>query len=1227
MDKYEYRVCVEEINALIAERRFSEAMDIADTIDWKRVKNVNMLCKISDLYKINRHFEESRDILEMAHERYPGGRSIVYSLCELELRLNEFVKAVAYYNDFVAMAPRDPGRYILQYKIMVAQGVSVDERIEVLEELKKHDYREKWAYTLAALYNQAGMTAKCAQECDEMIAAFGDGRYVIKALQLKQEKTPLTADQTTRLEELTRPIPAQQIEEAVQQPADAQEGQYGEQPSYAQESQYGEQPVYAQAEEPNGYAQDEQYAGQQGYDQVSEQNSYGQEQSYDRQDYNQEAYGRQVPYENAAPYAGEAVYGQEQSYPEQNQDVYAGSTPYAENAAYGAPQEQYGASHEQQSGQQIIAGLGELQEEIQVKPLDESQFNTINLQQTVAAGVKELLKQESPKEDDAARRAARSAAILKELQENEDKQEAQDQQPSEETFAENTEAAGEQEAIKEQEAAEKQEITEELIGARAYAAQEEAQEEVIREEGYSQPLGTQEINTAQNPENTTASTAEYNGEDNKEDNREDGTEPRVTEEAADVQEAERTAQTSYQSEDGQTAAFPAKETAPAPEKQLNAQDDFAVLEREVERPAEGSKASWGELPGEALWQQTPEQVVSSAYDAVLAQETDGQYSMALEESEVPEKQITGQLDIEGIMAEWEKIRRDNEEKRAKENRQRVLQNTGPIIAKFEETSKKGVLEHMEREIEAEARVRREKAARPAGSVLSDGLTTEERQSAAVAAGHSVERAILEDDIADEATKKWSPSAVLRTLRKEQALQNLPEDYFSRNEEGEQAEQEPALQDTDLKTAPKEAEPEEASYVQREEEAYSQNDTSYEQEQNDAYEDDRQDEVYLQEEETQDREAYAEDSEDDGEAPQAYADRQDLYEDEEEASDEDEDGLYEERDEEPVSEDEQEQAQEEAQKEDMPVRRARNTPVEALHETQDLTEFAKGKYGDPEEMTESQKEERRRSVDENRSQRDHSASEEERVRAMTREERALFGPYLSEKNSRRQILQAIENVSLAACTGNVIVTGDDGPGALNLAKGLIREIQLTDQNFSGKVARSTGEILNRRDFAPVIDRLKNGALIIERAGELNDASVKTMRKALQSEERGFIVILVDTKKAMDNFLAQHQVLEEHFTARVDIQALDNDTLVRYARAYARSKDYSIDEFGILALHTRISSKQTIDHNVTMREVRDMVDDAIYYASKKSLSHLMDILLRKRYDEDDRIILREKDFQHY
>lgn len=154
MDRYEYNVLAEKIKELIKEGEFVKAVEIADQIDWRKVRSVMMLCTISDLYKINRRYEESKDILLMAYERHPEGRLIVYSLCELSIKLEEYVQAIEYYKEFVNLAPKDTSRYILQYRLYEAQEVPLEERIAVLEEFKKRDYREKWAYELAYLYHR-----------------------------------------------------------------------------------------------------------------------------------------------------------------------------------------------------------------------------------------------------------------------------------------------------------------------------------------------------------------------------------------------------------------------------------------------------------------------------------------------------------------------------------------------------------------------------------------------------------------------------------------------------------------------------------------------------------------------------------------------------------------------------------------------------------------------------------------------------------------------------------------------------------------------------------------------------------------------------------------------------------------------------------------------------------------------------------------------------------------
>ena len=160
MDKYEYRIRAEEINALIEQKDYIQAVKIADTIAWRRVRSVVMLCKVSELYKINRRYEESKADLLLAYELQPGSRKIVYSLCELSIKLEETVQAVEYYKEFIQIAPRDTGRFILQYRLYEAQDVSLEERIAVLEEYKKRDYREKWAYELAYLYHRIGLDTR-----------------------------------------------------------------------------------------------------------------------------------------------------------------------------------------------------------------------------------------------------------------------------------------------------------------------------------------------------------------------------------------------------------------------------------------------------------------------------------------------------------------------------------------------------------------------------------------------------------------------------------------------------------------------------------------------------------------------------------------------------------------------------------------------------------------------------------------------------------------------------------------------------------------------------------------------------------------------------------------------------------------------------------------------------------------------------------------------------------
>ena len=192
MDKYEYRVKTEQMLEYMDNKQYKKAMEIADTIDWRRVKNVSMLNMVSEIYEYNGEFQKSRDILFVAFDRAPGSRKIVYRLGNLALKIEDFEEASDCYEEFVKLAPKDPNQYILKYKILRAQGAPLEEQIHAMEDFKKAEYVEKWAYELAKLYHEAGMTAECLEECDDLILWFSEGKYVYQAMELKMKYKPLT---------------------------------------------------------------------------------------------------------------------------------------------------------------------------------------------------------------------------------------------------------------------------------------------------------------------------------------------------------------------------------------------------------------------------------------------------------------------------------------------------------------------------------------------------------------------------------------------------------------------------------------------------------------------------------------------------------------------------------------------------------------------------------------------------------------------------------------------------------------------------------------------------------------------------------------------------------------------------------------------------------------------------------------------------------------------------
>ena len=869
LDKYEYKVRTDEMKQLVREAKFAEAMEIADSIDWRRVKNTKMLCTVSDIYKINRKFEESKEVLLMAYEKNPASRSIVHSLCELCIKTDDVVQANEFLKEFIRLAPKDNNRYILRYKMLEAQDVSLEERISVLEEYKNREpLSEKWAYELAYLYHRVGLVTRCIEECDQLFLWFGEGKYVLKALELKQLHVPLTSEQ--------------------------------------------------------------QYV-------------------YDRQFY-------------------------------QTHRTHTPTTAYDGYEEETAPKE----------------------EEIEVPTMDVSEYNTINLQRELAESMKEIMPDEDTETDSKV----------------------------EEVLFSDTNAEAPpifEDPFVYQEPIDLTQTPEVLL--------EEEPEEVLEEE----PVEEEVSEIAEE---------EIVFEDITEESVED-----IANQVTKVYKAI-------------TDDMIRQATQPIPPVEEKEQPKVTVI-----TPETGDMAEIGVSKEEKL-QQGMTGKLPADMAKMLSQEYDGQIRLVVPETEKVEKQITGQLNIIDVMAEWERIKKEAEEKRAAEVRKHVLDYTGNLFIEFDEASNNtDIFKEMELLLAKE----------------------NEEDAEATETVEENENSTDTEEIAENIEET------------EEILFEVPEEETDEDE----------------------VEPED-----------------------DIFEEELEPEEDIIEEEVEPEE--------------------DIIEEEVES--------------------EEDIIEEDAE------------PEEDIFEEEIIEDDA-----EPEDEEEEDE------------------KENTSMRTFTSEEKMLFSSFIQTKKDKKKLMAALDEMSLAAYTGNVVITGEEVADTTTLAKAMIKSMQVSDSNFSGKVAKITGTGLDNKDIKEVLAKLENGALIVEKAHKMSEQAAEKLYKALEREGKGIVVIIEGPKSSMNEFMDKNVNLSKVFTARFDITGFSNQALVDFARRYAKDQEYAMDELAELALHSRIEKMQTKDHKVTVDEVKEIVDGAIAKANKKNLKHFFDVLCSNRYDEEDMIILREKDFE--
>lgn len=955
--KYELKIKIDEIKTLVKQREFEAAADIADTVDWSSVKDINILGMVSDVYKALHEFETSRNILLIAYGKQRS-KAIVFSLCELSILMGDLVNAMDYFNEFKQLAPQDSNVYVLQYKLYKAQNISLDEQIEVLENLKEVEKGDgKWLYELALLYHKVGMESKCVQECEDIILWIVDGKYVLKAYELKAQHKPLTEKENFNYEVLRQSGGKLNIQCSLRD------------------------------DEPKAKEKKEFAVGQ-----------------------------------------------------------------------------------------------------------DVSPFNTQNLQAVVAEGLQDVLDQKTANLPQVTPSTLEEARALDDANQNSESEFETDHNlmVTQMYVPVVAEASVGQELVEDSEDG-NDEISKSDTDILGEATNEKAQSILSGNDNevvYQLNQNTDEIKP-------------ITGEIPAVDKVEAGEVERPT-----VVQEERPVSVSDYNEEA------ILKSAGITTKNINAINNTGVIET-FHR--------------------------GSNLDGVLTQGYDGQISMFIPEEQKIEKQITGQMSIDDVMQEWERKKKASEQRLVDDVKSRVKSQASSLLADFDEETKSGLLEQIE------------------NAMVSAALSAEHDKKVAatpkpfkVADIDSDTGSIVRKEDEKAALRKAEEERLSKEIAKKEAELKALEEKIKKEEE-RKAEEEKLKKEEELKAAV------EAASKPKE------------------------------------------DEEDEG--VEEIAEVEEISEGTLDDASEDNSGD--------ISEDIDEGIEDEFEDIDSEEEIAEETEDEEANEEVDDIEPE-----DDQDTVEDASEEIEERVGTSSGSRDLSDGELQR-----------FSAFVHQRATQRQLANILDNFTLDSYTGNILVSSEEDNEVTTFSKLLIQEIQSIDGNFTGKVAMVSGDSLNKKDIAQVLEKVKNGALIISDPQLLKKKTIEELIEELDKESFGLVIIMQGSSDVLDKIVAQNKGMSDKFNLRIDLKAFDNKTLAEYAKSYAYDNEYCIDELALLALHTRISDLQTADHDVTLSEIEELVDEAIYYADKKTPAHFFDVLFGKRYDKEDMIILRENDFMHY
>ena len=1125
MDKYEYKQLSERMIELMQNEEYGEAKEIADSIDWRRVRNAMMLANVSDIYEKTGEYQKSYDILQIAYHRAEGSRKVLYRLSSLALKTGNVDEAIDFYDEFVQLAPKDPNRHILRYQILRAQRAPLEQQIEALEEFKKAEYIEEWAFELAKLYQEAGMTAECLEECDDLILWFSEGKYVYKAMELKMQYKPLT--------------PSQQ--EKYNRRFEKNGGETEEIPDL--------ETYVAENEEPEDHLDE---AATEHSEAVSEE-----------------------PVEDIPESIGQQDTGKEESSekpvrkPEKKK---IGDTMRLDEALeqllHRKP-EVSAAEDEEPDISDLESAIGDIESVV-----DLDMVNQISQEKhtgDVPIGMKELIPGEVSEE--AADKTERiPVEITTDITEDD----------AEELNLEDLVA---------------EELPEEVEEAEPVEEEAEPVEEEAEEVEEAEPVEeeAEEVEEAEPVEEEAEEVEEAEPVEEEAEEVEEA-EP-VEEEAEEVEEAEpiEEAQTGTIEEELQKIAD--AEPAEPEEEIFDMEEAEDFLEDSPAEDWEDDTESFEEADAEELsFEEILSDWDSEEAEALLEDAEEEVYDESVEETyeEESDEEPNEELDED----EAEDILEGAEEEPIEESAEDGYEEDTPILS----PDIQRLIDEIEGAVPAEESLPEEKEIEKAPEEPHENMG-------------EVTESLRLDDLPEEDEDLFEDEDFLESEDEEDEYESYEDDD---SEEDEYESYEDDDSEEDEYESYEDADSEEDEYESYEDDDSEDEYTSYD-------EDEYEDEIYDDEYEDDD-EAYYEESDDD----ELADDEEFYYEDEEEPDEEpDEEDAPDFEDEFKVDPKHSEEPDDrEIPDEDDGIDIMSATTPLSRKETAKLIATGKTSPLPLDEISDAL------SMDTGfvvHGRYDLETQSGIGTRAgLTEEQKKLFSYFVPVRGMSEQLVDVLEqdknctNRKGTSKTGNLLIIGDKGNGKTVLAVDVVKAIQKQREIRQGKVAIVTGESLNKKKIGDIFDKLYGGALIIEKAGKMNEKTVAKLNRAMERDTGELLIVLEEQRKPLDRLLSSNREFRRKFTSRLEVPIFINDELVTFGQTYAQENGYKIDEMGILALYSCIDSLQREDHSVTVAEVKEVMDKAIAHSQKASAKKLVKRVFGRNTDSSDRIILSERDF---